>query len=172
MMCLTSGYILYWLLGVGYIFSNGDIVEKKGYPFVDIQISENLKTYLYLHGFALFWNLAFLLTVSNFVISGAVCLWYHREHPDRKNMVMMSIWWMVRYHIGTVAFGSLILSIVWVLRVIAEYIDVSTLTAYLIERSQEVKGYRVRPEIHRLLPEMPDCLFGEDSEVLKPTRLC
>lgn len=125
MICLTSGYIFFWLLGVGYIYSNGDIIENEKYPFVDLQISESLKNYVYFHGFSLFWNLAFLLTVSNFIITGSVCLWYNRDHPDRKNMVMTSIWWMVRYHIGTIAFGSLILSIVWILRVIAEYLDVS-----------------------------------------------
>ena len=32
---------------------------------------------------------------------------------------------MIRYHLGSIAFGSILLAIVWALRIVAQYIVVS-----------------------------------------------
>lgn len=111
-------------MGLGYIYSNGEVTINKSQPFVGISINDKLKNYVYLHGIGLLWNLAFLLTASNFVIAGAVCLWYHKDHENRRSLILTTIWWMLRYHIGTIAFGSLILAIVWLLRALADYLEV------------------------------------------------
>ena len=128
-MILVCGvYAAYWLYCTAWIVSTGDLtpypqddwVRK---PFRSIEVSENLKKKLYIQGFGLFWNVAFLLTLSNFIINGAVCFWYYNSTTKVKHTITTSIWWAVRYHLGTIAFGSFILAVVWVLRVVAEYIQ-------------------------------------------------
>jgi hypothetical protein len=34
-------------------------------------------------------------------------------------------WWIVRYHLGSLAFGSFIVAVVWSIRIVFEFVDVS-----------------------------------------------
>jgi len=36
---------------------------------------------------------------------------------------MKGLWWAFRYNLGSLAFGSMLLAIVWMIRVIFEYLD-------------------------------------------------
>lgn len=79
-----------------------------------------------MHGFGLLWGISFLLACSHFVIACATALWYFG--PSRaqfKNPIQTSVFWMIRYHLGSIAFGSILLAIVWALRIVAQYIVVS-----------------------------------------------
>lgn len=62
------------------------------------------------------------MTLSNFIINGAVCFWYHNTVNSTKNPISTSLWWAIRYHLGTIALGSFILAVIWVIRIIAEYL--------------------------------------------------
>lgn len=82
---------------------------------------------MYFHLFGLLWNTAFLLTCSHFIIAASTCIWYfNRKDKHSVHPVLKSVGWMVTYHLGTVAFGSLILAIVYLFRLIAQYIHVGT----------------------------------------------
>lgn len=73
-----------------------------------------------------FWNLAFILAISHFVVTAGTCIWYfNRQVNDKTHPFLTGLWWLFRYHLGSVAFGSLILALVYVLRVIADMIHVS-----------------------------------------------
>ena len=43
------------------------------------------------------------------------------------NFISTGIEWAFRYHFGSLAFGSLIVAIVWAIRIIFEYVSVSIL---------------------------------------------
>ena len=84
--------------------------------------------------FALFWMNAFIQGVAATVICGAFASWYwserdpdsgHRIYKDRFP-VFASFWRALRYHLGSVAFGSLIVAICQFLRVCLEYLDKKT----------------------------------------------
>lgn len=71
--------------------------------------------------------MAFLLTCSHFIIATGTAIWYFRgaAREEERHSLLKGLWWIFRYHLGTLAFGSLILAIVWLLRVITQYIHVS-----------------------------------------------
>lgn len=55
--------------------------------------------------------------------------WYNssKDEPDDDGIpgdsdVTEALWWTLRYHLGTVAFGSLIMTIVTVIRIVFEYV--------------------------------------------------
>lgn len=79
-----------------------------------------------LHAVSLFWNLAFLLSCSHFIVSASSAFWYFRsaQASGIKNPLRTSLFWVFRYHLGTIAFGSLVLAVVWVIRIIAQYVHV------------------------------------------------
>ena len=78
-----------------------------------------------MHGFSLLWVIAFLLGASHFIMAGSASIWYfNRNDYDKPNSLLKSIYWLVRYHIGSVAFAGLILAIVWAIRIIINTIQV------------------------------------------------
>jgi len=126
MLVITCAYLGFWTLITCYIYSTAQFVKDipNDVPFVPLDITNEIRKTMYFHGIGLFWNLALLLTISNFIITGATCLWYHKDHSNNKNLLTTTITWMIRYHFGTIAFGSFILAVVWILRVIADYLEV------------------------------------------------
>lgn len=78
--------------------------------------------------FGLFWIVAFLIAVQIFSTSATTCLWYFTGHgSDDTSMqgqysVWMAVKWALSYHLGSIAFGSFLIAVVTMLRVICEYI--------------------------------------------------
>ncbi|XP_063226689.1 choline transporter-like 2 isoform X2 [Bacillus rossius redtenbacheri] len=82
----------------------------------------------YLHAvnvFGLFWGLAFVSGLGQMVLAGTFASWYWTFHKSDVPYftVTGSLLRTLRYHTGTVAFGSLILAICQAIRVVLEYLD-------------------------------------------------
>lgn len=77
------------------------------------------------HLFGLLWTSQFIQAAAYATIAGAFCEYYwtldKRQVPARP--VLRSVWRTIRYHFGSVAFGSLIIAIVQFLRIALEYVD-------------------------------------------------
>ena len=75
--------------------------------------------------FAALWAAAFISATGDLVLAGAVSAWYwtfnKAELPN--NMLGSSVKRTFRYHLGTVAFGSLLLALIQLMRVAVEYIN-------------------------------------------------
>jgi len=82
---------------------------------------------LYINFFALFWNISFFLSLSHFIITCSACIWYFGEHKEvGMNPISLSTSWALTYHLGSLALGSLLLAIVWVVRFVAQYLHVAS----------------------------------------------
>lgn len=90
---------------------------------------ENPHSVVYLHlanllGF--FWTMFFISGVSDMMLASTFSTWYWTY--DKKDLPFFTltsgIYRTVRFHLGTVAFGALIIAIVRVIRVILEYIEI------------------------------------------------
>ena len=73
--------------------------------------------------FGLFWINAFLIGCSQFIIAAAASIWYfsHTSDTKGKGSVSTGVKWILRYHFGSIAFGSCIIAIVQTIRVLFEY---------------------------------------------------
>ena len=79
--------------------------------------------------FGIVWIICFLLSCNEFVIICSATTWYfsRKDIPDDDGIpgdsdVSKGLWWTFRYHMGSLAFGSIILAIVWIIKVIFEYL--------------------------------------------------
>ena len=97
-----------------------------------LEVTDTEKHYLMFHFFGLLWNVAFIQCVCNFIITAVVCIWYHQNQDDGGAPVTKAVKWAFLNHLGTIAFGSLVLAIVWALRIIAEYLAVSFQLSFTI----------------------------------------
>ena len=88
------------------------------------QTSEGLYMQIY-NLFGFFWGLFFLEALDQMVLAGAFASWYWvlNKKDVPKLPLMSSFSRTCRYHIGTLAFGSLIIAILRMIRVMIEYIE-------------------------------------------------
>ena len=75
------------------------------------------------------WISAFIMACNEFAVICAAASWYfsRKDIPDDVGIpgdsdVLQGFKWTFRYHIGTLAFGSFLLTLVWAIRAIFEYI--------------------------------------------------
>lgn len=75
--------------------------------------------------FAALWAAAFVSAASDLILAGAVAAWYwtFKKTELPPNLLGSSIKRSFRYHLGTVAFGSLLLALIQFLRVVVEYLN-------------------------------------------------
>lgn len=73
--------------------------------------------------FGYLWLNAFVIGCTQFVISAAAAIWYFTSNSDTNGSgsILTGYWWVARYHLGTIAFGSLLIAIVQFIRIIFEY---------------------------------------------------
>ena len=123
MIIFSCGFIAYWIATTLYVYSIGDITQYKDTPFPSVDWDRNTNNLWYYLLVAIFWGLAFLLAIEQFIIAATATQWYFTSNSDQggSGSVCKSVWWTFRYHLGSLAFGSLILAIVNLIRFIFEY---------------------------------------------------
>ena len=79
--------------------------------------------------FGYFWIMAFILSCNEFVIIVSTATWYfsNKDIPDDDGIpgdaeVWKGFAWIPRYHFGSLALGSLMIAIVWIIRAAFEYV--------------------------------------------------
>jgi Plasma-membrane choline transporter len=87
---------------------------------------DNVTRYVWIyHLFGLFWVSAFIIGCAQFIIAATCCLWYFTSGgaSDDKNRhgLGTGIKWLLRYHVGSIAFGALIIAIMQMIKVLFEY---------------------------------------------------
>jgi len=89
------------------------------------KFNDTLTYALVYHFFGLLWIRSFILAVGDLVIAGAVGDWYMRGDAGRKSgmgfAVTRSVFRTFRYHLGTAAFGSLLIAIIEFIRAVFNY---------------------------------------------------
>jgi len=87
----------------------------------------DVNNYLQLYNlFGLFWGLCFVSALGEMVLAGAFASWYWALDKSKDVpalAVTASLGRSVRYHLGTLAFGSLIIAILKMIRVMLQYIE-------------------------------------------------
>lgn len=118
-------WLAFWVGASVYLYSTGTrVIKKHQYPYGSFKHSDMVNKYIYFQLFALLWITAFLMATLDFIIVSACSLWYFQYGAEDKpyNPINTSIYRLFRFHLGTVAFGSLVLALVWVVQLILEYI--------------------------------------------------
>ena len=79
--------------------------------------------------FGFLWLICFLIACNEFVVIVSAITWYYSDKtiPDDDGIpgdsdVRYGFWWSIRYHMGSLAFGSFLMALVWTIRAIFEYI--------------------------------------------------
>jgi len=144
----TAGLIAFscvWFVYMVYLASSGDI-ERTTYSYptgcdedpvavaagtcysvesTQYIYSENTQKAYWYFLFCWFWTSEFIMAIGQLVVALSVCLWYFTRDKTfaKSQLVVQSIYTAFRYHLGSAAFGSLIIAIIKTIRAFIAYLQ-------------------------------------------------
>lgn len=66
---------------------------------------------------ALFWMSQFIIGCQHFIIAGSIATWFFtRNKNDLESPISRSFWYLIRYHLGSIALGSFLIAVVQIVR--------------------------------------------------------
>jgi hypothetical protein len=109
-------FLAYWIVVYAYMVTSGKAVEDgEGHARFNDSGESNFTEMFWYHLFGLFWGSQFILACAQMAMAGAIATWYFTRDKGELSFVLFgSIWRVIRYHLGTAAFGSLIVAFVQV----------------------------------------------------------
>ncbi|KAL8610617.1 hypothetical protein ACOMHN_006336 [Nucella lapillus] len=116
------------LAGFGYMFfflvTTRDAKVDTATDFVSFEFADLMKGMFVYYLLGIIWVSQFLLGCERLIISSAVALWYFRRDKSTLGApILKSIYRLIRYHLGSVAFGSLIIALVVLARWMLSFIQ-------------------------------------------------
>ncbi|EHH23901.1 Solute carrier family 44 member 1, partial [Macaca mulatta] len=113
----------YWIMTLLFLGTTGSPVQNEQ-GFVEFKISGPLQYMWWYHVVGLIWISEFILACQQMTVAGAVVTYYFTR--DKRNLpftpILASVNRLIRYHLGTVAKGSFIITLVKIPRMILMYI--------------------------------------------------
>ena len=107
-------WLLCWIVSALYVYSVGEPYPRPEYEFLtDIKWEDNTRYIMFYQVFMLFWINAFIMGTCQFIIAASACIWYFEVNSDTggKGSVGRGMWWAIRYHLGSIAFGAFIIAV-------------------------------------------------------------
>lgn len=75
--------------------------------------------------FAILWFINILFGCQDFIIAGSVSKWYFTRNKSKLNFpIISSFGHLIRYHLGSICFGSLIIAIIQLIVGVLKWIEV------------------------------------------------
>ncbi|XP_043841509.1 choline transporter-like protein 1 isoform X2 [Dromiciops gliroides] len=113
---------MYWIMTLLFLGTLGTAIPSG--EFVEFEVSGPLQYMWWYHVVGLVWISEFILACQQMTVAGAVVTYYFTR--DKRNLpytpILASVNRLIRYHLGTVAKGSFIITLVKIPRMILMYI--------------------------------------------------
>ncbi len=122
----TALFLTFWVIDAAYLASSGEIkASTGGTQWRQLVWDDTLRYFVIYLFFGLLWILAMTIAVTQFIVIVAACVWYFTSTSDTrgKASLLKGLHWTFRYNFGSLAFGSLLLALVWFAIIVFEYIQ-------------------------------------------------
>jgi len=120
-------FVLYWIVTAVFLYSIGKPEFKANSFIAEIVWEDQTRYMLWFFLFGLLWCVAFIICLQQFMIAATVCQWYFTGQgegvdTDKGVSVWKSFKWGIWWHCGSIAFGSFIIALITMIRIVFEYI--------------------------------------------------
>ncbi|XP_064199610.1 choline transporter-like protein 1 isoform X4 [Anguilla rostrata] len=114
---------LYWIMVLLFLGTTGNPVQNET-GLVEFRLTGPLQYMSWYHAVGLIWISEFILACQQMTVAGAVVTYYFTRDKSRLPLtpILSSVFRLVRYHLGTVAKGAFIITLVKIPRFILMYI--------------------------------------------------
>merc|ERR1712072_334164 len=132
-------FLIFWISGCMFIAASGDIEPKtisiptgaSSVSLTGVAKKVTLSNQLWLMSwfwlFGYFWVTQFIAALGEMVLAGAAASWYFRTEEMQKEPIkkplLKSFKRALKYHLGSIAFGSLIIAIIKFIRAVVAYVQ-------------------------------------------------
>ncbi|EGG13327.1 solute carrier family 44 protein member 2 [Cavenderia fasciculata] len=118
-------FVIYWVIIGFYLGTAGTPEYDENGVFLGYIANDTIRYMQIYHFFGLLWTITFILAVNQCTIAGSIALWYWVM--DKKDTPYFPVWKsfgrVLRYHLGSLALGSLILAIIKFIRYVLQYVE-------------------------------------------------
>ena len=116
-------WMVYWICLSIFLYATGDFNEGESKVIASFDWDAKIRYSWWFHLFALFYVTAVISAYSQFVYSSSACIWYFTsEKGTEDHYIRKSFKRGIRYHFGSLAFGSLIIALCRIIMVWFEYV--------------------------------------------------
>lgn len=122
-ICLMLFWV-YWITVLLFLGTSGTPVKNNSTGAVEYQMEGPLQFLVWYHAVGLIWISEFILAFQQMTIAGAVVTYYFTRNKSQMPVtpILSSMTRTLRYHLGTLAKGSFIITLVKIPRLILTYI--------------------------------------------------
>ncbi|KAJ8262096.1 hypothetical protein GJAV_G00162130 [Gymnothorax javanicus] len=115
---------IYWVMVLLFLGTTGDPVQNEETGLVEFRLSGPLQYMNWYHAVGLIWISEFILACQQMTVAGAVVTYYFTRDKSRLPLtpILSSVLRLLRYHLGTVAKGAFIITLVKIPRFILMYV--------------------------------------------------
>ncbi|XP_068596293.1 choline transporter-like protein 1 [Brachionichthys hirsutus] len=115
---------VYWILVLLFLGTTGNPVQNQETGLTEFRLTGPLQYLTWYHAAGLVWITEFVLACQQMTVAGAVVTYYFTRDKNRLPVtpILSSVLRLVRYHLGTVAKGSFIITLVKIPRLLLMYI--------------------------------------------------
>ncbi|XP_037398560.1 choline transporter-like protein 1 isoform X4 [Pygocentrus nattereri] len=117
---------VYWILVLLFLGTTGIPEKNEETGLTEFRLSGPLQYLTWYHAVGLIWISEFILACQQMTVAGAVVTYYFTRSRDKNKLpltpILSSVLRLMRYHLGTVAKGSFIITLVKIPRLILMYI--------------------------------------------------
>jgi hypothetical protein len=121
MYLIVGVFYTIWILTCIWLYNIAEVSDN-AYQMKEVKWDASAKRGWYYLVFGLFWINNILLGVMSFAYVLVYCQWYFRDQDDEEDQISVkrALWWVFRYHLGTIIFGGLIVSFLQIITAILE----------------------------------------------------
>ncbi|XP_068614568.1 choline transporter-like protein 1 [Brachionichthys hirsutus] len=115
---------MYWIMVLLFLGTSGAPMKNNSTGIVEYEMQGPLQYLVWYHAVGLIWITEFILAFQQMTIAGAVVTYYFTRNKSQlpTTPILSSMVRTVRYHLGTLAKGSFIITLVKIPRLILTYI--------------------------------------------------
>ncbi|XP_058506062.1 choline transporter-like protein 1 isoform X3 [Solea solea] len=115
---------IYWILVLLFLGTTGEPVQNLDSGVTEFRLTGPLQYLTWYHAVGLIWITEFILACQHMTVAGAVVTYYFTRDKNRLPLtpILSSILRLLRFHLGTVAKGSFIITVVKIPRLLLMYI--------------------------------------------------
>jgi hypothetical protein len=113
---------VWWVPTFAMLTSLGETSPDPTSVFMNLDWSTGTTVFLCLFVFALLWFVSFNFSQGTFSIAAMTASWYFERFDESNIGAFTAICWSFSFHVGTLAFGSLLIAILWAIQLILQYI--------------------------------------------------
>lgn len=115
-------FFIFWIPTFSMLSSVGDLSPDETSVFMNIKWSKTTWAFIFIFFFSLLWGVSFNFSQETFSIAAMAASWYFDRKTIGTISPMRAVCWSFSYHIGTLAFGSLLIAILWAIQLILQYV--------------------------------------------------